>query len=99
MKQIKATEQTRLPPQFTHPAADATGAKMFKSRLFKIGMTGDISSKILYTGDDRMIAPWQTGDDLRKVPVDASRLPNLKNTAIVENLRAIAMHILKGCLA
>src|SRR5206468_13005266 len=85
MEQIKAVEQTRLPPPFTHPDADAAAAKMFKSRLFKIGMTGDISSKIFHAGDERMIVRRQTGDDLRISTVDASRPLHLKNTAIVVN--------------
>src|SRR5438034_1931884 len=79
MKQIKAVEQTRLPPPFTHPDADAAGAKMFKSRLFKIGMTGDISSKIFHAGDERMIVRRETGNDLCINTVDAARLLKLKN--------------------
>jgi hypothetical protein len=54
-------------------------------------MAGHVFSEILHTGDDRMIVPWQTGDDLRKVAVDASRPLHLKNTAIVENFHVTAM--------
>ena len=99
MKQIKATEQTRLPPPFTHPAADTAGAKMFKSRLFKIGMIGDMFSEISHSGDKRVIVRWQARDDFRKNTTDSSSLLHLKNPAIVENSYAVAMHILKGCLA
>ena len=56
-------------------------------------------SEIVDTGDDGMIVPWQTRDDLHKVAVDAARPPNLKNSTVVENSHADAMHILKGCLA
>ena len=91
MEQIKAVEQTRLPPPFTHPDADAAGAKMFKSRLFKIGMTGDISSKIFHAGDERMIVRRQTGNDLRIDTVDAARLLKLKNPTVVENFQITAM--------
>jgi hypothetical protein len=48
-------------------------------------MAGHVFSEIFHPGDDRMIVRWQTGDDLRKVAVDASRALHLKNTAIVEN--------------
>jgi len=58
---------------------------MFKSRLFKIGMTGDISSKIFHAGYERVIFRRQTGNDVRKNTIDASRLLKLKGPAIVEN--------------
>src|SRR4029077_8110578 len=99
MEQIKTVEQTRLPPPFTHPDAEAARSKKLKSRLFKIGMTGDISSKIFHAGDERMIIRGQTGNDLSINTVDAARLLKLKNTAVVENSQVTAMHILKGCLA
>jgi len=99
MKQVKLPKQTRFPPPFTHLDADAAGAKIFKSRLFKIGMTGDSFSKILHAGDERMIVRRQTGNDLRINAPDAARPLQLKNPTVVENSHAVAMHILKGCLA
>jgi Fe2+ transport system protein FeoA len=83
MEQIKTVEQTRLPPPFTHPDADAARSKKLKSRLFKIGMTGDISSKILHARNEGMIIRRQTGNDLSINTVDAARLLELKNTAVV----------------
>jgi hypothetical protein len=94
MEQIETVEQTRLPPPFTHSEANAARAKMCKSRLLKIGMTGHMFSEIFHPGDDRTIVPWQTGDDLSKVAVDASRPPNLKNPTIVENSHVTAMLVL-----
>ena len=91
MKQIEAVEQTRLPPPFMHPDADAAGAKIFKSRLFEIRMTGDISSKIFHAGDERMIVRRQTGNDLRIDTADAARLLKLKNPTVVENFQVTSM--------
>src|SRR5207248_4516707 len=85
MKQVKLPKQTRFPPPFTHPDADAAGTKMFKSRLLQMRMAGHVFSEILHTGDDRMIVPWQTGDDLRKNTTDSSSLLHLKNPTVVEN--------------
>ena len=62
---------------------------MFKSRLFKIGMTGDISSKIFHAGDERMIVHRQTGNDLRINTVDAASVLKLKNPTVVENSHSI----------
>jgi hypothetical protein len=91
MEQIDIVEQTRLPPPITHPDADASGAKILKSRLFKIGMTGDMSSKIFDAGDERMIVRWQSGNDLRKDTVDAASLLKLKNPTVVENFQVTVM--------
>src|SRR4051812_1894453 len=55
MEQIKAVEQTRLPPPFTHSDADAARSEKLESRLFKIGMARNISSKVLHPGNERMI--------------------------------------------
>jgi len=68
---------------------------MFKSRLFKIGMTGDVSSKIFHAGDERIIVRRQTGNNLSINTVDAACLLKLKNTAVVENSQVTAMHFLK----
>ena len=91
MEQIKAIEETRLPPPFMHSTADAGGAKIFKSPLFKIGMTGNISSKIFHAGDDRMIVRRQTSNDLRINTADAARLLKLKNPTVVENFQVTSM--------
>jgi hypothetical protein len=64
---------------------------MFKSRLFKIGMTGDISPKIFHAGDERMIVRRQARDDFRKNTTDAPSLLHLKNPTVVENSHVTAM--------
>jgi len=93
MEQIDAVEQTRLPPPFTQRDADATRAKMFKSRPFEIGMTGNMSPKIFYADDERMIIRRQTGNDLCIDAADAARLLKLKNPTVVKNFQVMAMLI------
>jgi|SRR5947208_4368665 len=96
MEQIKAVEQTRLPPPFTHSDADAARLEKPKSRLFKIGMAGNISSKVLDATNERMILRGQTGYDLSINTVDAAGFLKLKNAAIVENSQVTTMHALEA---
>ena len=96
MEQIKAVEQTRLPPPFTHSDADAARLEKPKSRLFKIGMAGNISSKVLDANNERMILGRQTGYDLSINTVDAAGFLKLKNAAIVENSQVTTMHALEA---
>ena len=74
-----------------HTAADAGRAKIFESWQFKIGMTGDISSKIFHAGDERVIVSRQTCNDLRIDAVDAARILKLKDPTVVENFQITAM--------